>query len=68
MSHIFQGDEWKHDAEPAPGPVILRQRTRAEQQAWIDREYTERRCNRAQWRFMTDLLSQQDALGNPIPQ
>lgn len=68
MSHVLDGDQWKHTPEPAPDAgVILRQRTRAEQQAWIDEAFAKKRVNLAQWRFQTDFLSRQDALGNPLP-
>jgi hypothetical protein len=73
MSEILDGDEWKHaqpEPEPAAGAVTvmhLQQRTRAEQQAWLDEQYLRRKITLRDWRFHFDTLSAMRADGSFPP-
>lgn len=76
MSEILDGDEWKYAKEPKPerAPVavgvmhFLQQRTRAEQQAWLDEQYLRRKISLKDWRFHFDTLSAMNADGSfPLP-
>lgn len=57
-------DNWKNKAQ-GDKPVVLRQRTRAEQQAWLDEQISKKQIDWSHWRMATDRLSNVDALGNP---
>jgi len=69
MSEILEGDEWKHqNPEPSrPAPGHLAQRTRDEQQAWLDDLYLRGQISLKVWRFQFDLLSLKNADGSLPP-
>jgi hypothetical protein len=66
---VYYGDEWKNcdDAPAAPAAaVVLRRRTRAEQQRYLDDQYGQGKITVEQWRMQTAMTSNQRADGSPI--
>lgn len=52
--NVYEGDTWKN----TPTPVETHNPTRAQEQARIDTEYYNGRMGLAEWRTLTDELSE----------
>ena len=57
MSKIYEGDSWKKESadEPETAPS---DESRSARQARADRDYAQRRIGLAEWRRITDALSE----------
>jgi hypothetical protein len=67
MSDVLDGEGWKHAKPEQAAGVSLQQRTRAEQQAWLDEQYARRKITLREWRFQFDVLSMENADGSFPP-
>ena len=53
----LEGEEWKHTQPEQAATVHLQQRTRAEQQEWLDQQYLRRKIALKDWRLQFDIIS-----------
>jgi len=60
----LEGDEWKHAQPEQAVAVHLQQRTRVEQQAWLDQQYLRRKIGLKDWRLQFDIISLMNADGS----